>query len=781
MKINWLKQYADFASNTAPPWTGMLEHLGEKLGLTAVSLSAYGVGFAPLVQFKKRLSSAWWVIPERNAEGQVVGLSLRSETSDTKVMYPGSKHGLAYVVRTGYKTGTTNYVPGRHNWVRVADAKRVCPVCGKPDGCMVSAENPADPKAVLCIREKKGSARPGSIDEHGGGGHLHLLKPEAHITKGGPLEDSEHPVIIVEGLTDAVAARDLGFVAVGRPSNLAGLGYLRDLVRGRRVWIIGENDRKANGDWPGRTGMEATFESLKDSSRAVKFMPPEEFKDLRQWKNQGGLDQATLLKYAADNGSDRGDDRLLDSAEPYKIAVRWLKEEHTQEGVPILRKYNGEWYRFNGQCYEPVEEESLIRGGLYRWLLDRDVKQEQEDGGIDLVPYSADKSKITNIIDALSDPCPLKAEPPCWLDGRAEPEPKDMIAFPNGVLNVREYLRDGTTDLLPLSPLFFTFNSLPYNFDADATCPLFEKFLLDIFPDDPKKRLLAQEWAGLLLVPDTSFQKLMVFNGTSGSGKGTLLYAIEAMLGGTRQVCSPTLTGFGQPYGLAQMVGKLAAFVKDARLDNSAHKYVIMERLLELSGSVHPMLEVRRMHVAETTMHLFARITIACNDLPDLPDSGGALPRRTLALHFTEKFETDSVKPDRELPDKLAKEAPGILNWALRGLERLRRQGYFTIPQSSEQLAKKFAANASPISQFIDACCEVGSEKAAAEDALYEAWRNWAREHSLGAGLKLKFQHNLMLTVSSVRHVTNVLEGRKVGGYTGIALTQEAKDRYLAK
>lgn len=777
MRVNFDNTYAPFAANVGFPWTGMIPYLAESLGVSEPTLNALGIGFAPVVQFKKRASSNWWVIPERNAEAKIVGLSLRADGTGAKVMYPCSKHGLIYAVRSGYETGTRNYTPGRHNWVRTMDAGRICPICGKPDGCLLSADNPADPKAVLCIREKKGATRPGNVDT---GGWLHIRHADGVVSSGGPLSHSDYPVLIVEGMSDTAAAMDMGFVAVGRPSNMAGLGYLRELVRGRKCIVIGENDLKSDGRWPGKEGMEAVFETCKNTSQVVKILPPEGFKDLREWKNSAALTAEALLEYAEINGSTACDTRNLASKEPVRIAMRWIKEEHTQDGIPILRKYAREWYRFTGQAYEKLDEEAFIRGGLYRWLLDRLYMEEGPDGGTTLHPYEADKSKISNIIDALSMDCPLQAEPPCWLDQRTDPPPHHLIAFPNGVLDVYSHIRGEVNELLPLSPLFFTFNALPYNFDSTATCPLWENFLREIFPDDPLKIRLLQEWMGYLLLPDTTEQKLMVFNGPSGSGKSTVLHVIAAMLG-SNQVCHPSLTGIGQEFGLAQFVGKLAAFVGDAHLDVFSKKQVIMERVKELTGSVRPKLMVRRMHMAEEAMHLFARLTIACNDLPDLPDSGGALPRRTLALHFTEKFETESRTPNRQLPDQLAAEAPGIFNWALPGLERLKRVGGFTIPKSSEELAKKFASNASPISQFINNCCDVGSQYAVAEEMLFEMWRNFSREHGLSSGMKLKFAHNLMLNVSSVRHIVDTKDGKQIGGFTGIAPTKEAKEKYLIR
>ncbi len=754
----------------------MLPHLGDRLGVSESALHALGVGFAPAIDFKKRTTCNWWVIPERNAEGVIVGLSLRSERDGAKIMYPGSKHGLAYCVRDGYQIGNKGYVPGRQNWVRTMDAGVPCPICGKPDGCLLSADNPRDPKAVLCIREKKGCDRPGNVDT---GGWLHVRKAEGRVGKGGPLEDSALPIVIVEGMSDTAAALDLGFVAVGRPSNLAGLGYLKELVRGRPCIIIGENDQKSDGRWPGRQGLEAAFETLKNTSQARKLMPPEGFKDLREWK-ASGLTAESLMAYAEEHASDQGDTRNLESKEPVSIAQRWLKEEHTIEGTPTLRKYAKEWYRFNSESYQKVDEESFIRGGLYRWLLDRQYMDEAPDGGVVLRPYDADKGKVSNIIDALTMDCPLFADPPCWLDARTEPNPANLITFPNGVLDVFSYLRGESTGLLPISPHFFTFNALPYHFDPTAECPNWMKFLKEVFPDDPKKIQLLQEWTGYMLVPDTSEQKFMVYNGPSGSGKTTVLHVQEAVLG-ANQICHPSLSGLGQEFGMAQFIGKLAAFVGDGDLDPTAKKRIIMERLKELTGSVHPKIMVRRMHVAEEAVHIFARLTIACNDLPDLPDSGGALPRRTLALAFTEKFETATRTPDRQLPDRLAKEAPGIFNWALLGLERLKRIGGFTIPASSEALAKKFTANASPIAQFVDHCCQVGSDFKIIEGSLFDAWRNFAREHGTSCGMRLKFGHNLQMAIASVRVGSDHLQGKVTPMCYGITLTQAAKDKYLSQ
>jgi len=774
MRKNLDKIYAAYAGNVEDPFTGILDILADDLGVQKSSLLTLGVGFAPIVSFKQGavITSGWWVIPERDANAKIVGLSLRSYDGSKKVMLPGSKHGLVYPVKAGYAASSPSYSPGRHNWVRTMETKIHCPICGKEDGCLLSAENPEDPKAVMCIREHAGSVRAGDLDT---GGWLHIRKTAGDLRNLSPLPTSQLPIVIVEGMSDAAAALDLGFDTVGRPSDLAGLGHLRQLVQGRDVLIIGENDRKPDGRWPGRTGAERTFETLQHIANARWFMPPEGVKDLRAWRNNHGLTQADLLSFADQYGASQSDERHLDEASPVYIAKRWLLEEHTQEGVPVLRKYGHEWYRYDGQHYAQVDETAIIRGGIYRWLDGRMVKVPRKDDSIDLTPYPTDMGRVSNIIDALSMDCPLLAEPPCWLDGRSQPDPSELIAFANGVLD----LRGSEPELIPHTAQYFTLASMPYSYNAEAACPVWEKTLSEIFKGKPEHILLCQEWFGYNLTPDTSQQKMMVFNGISGSGKTTVVDGMRIMLGEERQVATISLTGLSKEFGVAPLVGKLAAVVGDGSIDRQINHQVLLERLKDMTGSSRPMLEVRKMRQAPVGMHIYARITIACNELPDLKDGGGALPRRILALPFTEKFDGGNRKPDRTIPDKIKTEAAGILNWAMVGRDRLARNGEFTIPDACRSLAQTFTAASSPISQFIEACCNVGDGLAVQEDIVFQVYRAWARENSISAGAKIRFAHNLTLAVPALARRVLQMGDQYITGIVGLELTDYAKQNYL--
>jgi len=764
----------------ANAWPAMLASLGAELNVAADSLRRLNVGFVPIIEFGKGKAanySGWWAIPERDADAEIVGLSLRSRGNGPrgktlKPTVPGSKRGLTYPVKDGWRAGTKAYTPGAHNWKRIADVGAVCPICGKEDGCLVSAENPSDPRAVVCCRIVEGAVRPQGV------GYLHRRKPDAAFVGGSPLPDSIHPVVVVEGMSDTAAALSLGLVAVGRPSNLAGLGMLRELVRGRRVVVVGENDAPdKSGRIAGHDGMVACAEALQSVCESVvKVLPPADTKDLRVWHRVHGLTLESFLAYVAEHGDSSATTTVLDSRDPLYIAEKWLHECKTVDGVPILRSYKGVWYEYRGDHYEEIDEKASVRGRLYDWLDGRNVRKQVGDEDTKVEPYGATRSKISDLIDALSRSCPIEAEPPCWLDGRVSPSPKDLISFRNGVLDIDGVVGQAEVDLIPASPMLFTVNAVPYDYNPATQCPQWHDFLRQIFPDDHSKVALLQEWFGYNLIPDMSLEKMMLFIGRSRSGKGTVLEVMRHVVG-PAQVASTSFAALSEKYGKAPLVGKLSAIMPDARIPRQADAMQALETLLQIIGQ--DGVDVRRMALPTIPYHkLSCRFTAAVNELPDLPDHSQALEPRLLILHFAECF---IGKEDRSLKVRLPKEAPGILNWALEGLVRLRRRGLFTNPASTDSILTDLRRTTSPTAEWMADCCTVNSNGFVAEEAAFDCWINWCRERGLTPGTRMKFKSRLLAVCPTARTATDVQAGQKVQRIMGVVLDPVARSRYLGR
>jgi len=95
-------------------------------------------------------------------------------------------------------------------------------------------------------------------------------------------------ILIPEGASDVLALVCAGIAAVGRPSNIGGAEMiarlLPDLPVGREIIVLGENDQKPDGHWPGKESRRVAEMLSALLNRPIKFaFPHERFKDAREW------------------------------------------------------------------------------------------------------------------------------------------------------------------------------------------------------------------------------------------------------------------------------------------------------------------------------------------------------------------------------------------------------------------------------------------------------------------------------------------------------------------
>jgi len=629
----------------------VLDVLADELGVTAESLRQLGVGFAPSVKFKKgRNTQGWWTTPERDPDADITGISLRSrmDGGGVKPMYLKSKHGLIYPVRPDYDPNTAGYESGAHNWIRTTNAGLSCPVCGKPDGCLLAADDPEDPKAAICIRVKDGCARPMDF------GWLHVLKVEGHVSPGNPLPPSALPILVVEGMSCAATALDLGFVPVGRPSAAFTRG-LRRLCKGRHVIIVGENDAPDKfGRVAGLAGLHKVYDLLHGvAASTTKVLPPDNCKDFRLWKTRHSLTAASFLEYVEDRGAAEPPSELLPSADPLPVARLWLREQYwdANRDLPTLRSYGGVWYTHDGVKYVEHKDERHLRGEMYNWLDGKQYLKNEDE----IAPYVPTRARINDLTDALNAHCPVMADPPSWLDGEDKSDPRSTVVFNNGVFHVDRYLAGEEHYLTPLTPAFFTLAALPYDFDPAAQCPLWLHYLSTTFGTNPRgteKIQLLQEWFGYNMVADMSMEKMLLLIGRSGSGKGTALSAFTALIG-KHQIASTKMKSISEQFGVEPLMGKLAAIVSDLRIPRSADSMQALETILQIVGG--DAIDVPRKHRTNfASINLTTRLTISANELPELPDHSQALVRRLILIHFDQNFVG---REDTTLKDRLPLQA----------------------------------------------------------------------------------------------------------------------------
>ncbi len=712
--------FDEYSSNISS--LGILQPLIDDLRVTADSIHRLGVGINPL--------TGGYVYPERDDQGCIIGLAQRF-LNGTKGFIKGGKRGLIYPLNPKFEG--VNYVSGEHNWERVCSAIP-CPICGKSDGCLVPAGNPPDPGAVVCVHISKGSAKALEL------GYLHILKSDMDFRDSAKrgLLDTKGPIIVTEGYSDTASALDLGFVAVGKPSAECGNKFLPALLRGRDVIIVGDNDAGV-----GETGMESTFETLKKVCKSiVKVLPPSQYKDLRQWKNQVSLTKTSFLEWVLECGESSGDPNILPDDSPSTIAKAWLDQEKTQDGLPTIRCYHGQWIRYvNGNYTECDKEE--FRGSIYEFLDGKIYpKVGVQKGEVTLVPYRSTRSKVSDIVDALSQWCPLVEDPPIWLKDTGKPDPADLIAFENGLLDVNEYV-NGRIKLYDPTPALFSFNVLPYKFNEDSWSDIWEQFYEEIFNGDEKQIELLAQWFGYNCVSDMSYEKLMLCTGRPRSGKGTVLNTLAAMLG-RKQCVSTSFQTLCTEFGYQPLLGKLAVLLSDAKVPREQEAKAALEKILQIVGG--DPIGVRRMYLPYLPqIYPKCRFTIAMNSLPNLPDQANALEPKLNILYFQNSYEGIE---DLSLKRRLTQDARDgkIINFALQGLRSLREAKRFVVPDSSKELIRQLREITTPIASFITECCETEppgtlpqDEYYVLADQLYEVWSQWCLKSGRKPSYKAQF------------------------------------------
>lgn len=161
------------------------------------------------------------------------------------------------------------------------------------------------------------------------------------------------------------------------------------------------------------------------------------------------------------------------------------------------------------------------------------------------------------------------------------------------------------------------------------------------------------------------------------------------------------------------------------------------------------------------------------NEPPALPDSSGAIVGRMLPMVMTASF---LGREDPALTNKLSSELPGILLWALDGLDRLKERGRFETPTSGEQLLGLLREGASPVMQFVDASCVVGPEHWVSKDELFERWKLWCISSGHEPGSKPHLSRKLFAAYNTkIQDSRRGGPGAQVRGYRGIGLRDDRR------
>lgn len=564
-------------------------------------------------------------------------------------------------------------------------------------------------------------------------------------------------LFIVEGEKKALSLTQSGFPCIGLVGvegwhTKGKLDFIEDLQQivwqDRTVYIVFDSDIVVNPNV--QKAEEKLAKAIKKCGASVRLVRIPHTTNAKM-----GADDFLVAKGAE---AFKG---IADSAKPYEKKPKASEIEFATEAqaiidtvsvdeLPTLRFWSGSWWQWSEGRYElkpPSEIESTVVSSL-------DAKFE-----------NVGRSQVSNTMMHLRSRALLLSttQAPSWLDGQNDWKPQDIVATKNALVHLPSYV--SCDDFIrPATPAFFTFGSVDYEFEKEPPrCDRWLEFLMDLWCEDPQSIDLLQEWFGYCLTPDTSQQKILFMIGGKRAGKGTISRVLRSVVG-NRNVSGPRLSSLAGEFGLWPLLGKTVAIVADARLGNKSDQAAILEVLLSISGE--DALDVSRKGMETLTdMKFSTRFTIISNELPRLNDSSGALVGRMLLLKFTKTF---FGKEDHGLTEALESERSGILHWAIAGWKRLRDRGYFVQPESGSDMKAIMNDLSSPISAFVNECCELHPANFSTVQLLYSVYEAWCKDAGRDPSNVQVFGRDLSAAFSEIENKQRRFDGVQKRGYCGV-------------
>ncbi|MCZ6604844.1 MAG: phage/plasmid primase, P4 family [Alphaproteobacteria bacterium] len=449
---------------------------------------------------------------------------------------------------------------------------------------------------------------------------------------------------------------------------------------------------------------------------------------------------------------------LLDPADPLAIARQFVAEQYTVALTPTLHCWRNDFRRWRGGAHREVGEAAL-RAELYAYL----EHAERPDKNGKPTPFKPKNHKVSEVMDALRAATFLDEgiDPPAWLEQFPDaPDPAKLLPVANGVLNL------DAGNLEPHRPELFVTTALPVSVDPPAPAPAeWLAFLKDLWPDDTEARDALQEIFGYTLTTDTAQQKIFLMVGPRRSGKGTIARVLTGLLG-RDNVANPTFASLTSHFGLAPLIDKRLAIISDARLSGRSDQAALAERLLSISGEDGQTID--RKFRDPWNGRLQTRFVIMTNELPRISDSSGAMASRFILLTLTQSF---LGKEDLGLTGRLLTELPGIMNWSLVGLRRLRERGHFKQPESSAEAITALEDLASPIGAFVRDCCIVQAGAEVPCDDIFSAWKIWCEDQGrTRPGTRHTFGRDLRAAIPGMKITQHRSDGDRRRYYEGVGV-----------
>ena len=581
------------------------------------------------------------------------------------------------------------------------------------------------------------------------------------------LSDSSRPLLITEGEKKSLKADQDGFPCIG----LTGVFAWKDKNHER---LIPDLDLI---EWNGR----CVFIAFDSDAAEKEGVADAERRLAAQFKNRGA-DVKTVRFPSGPNGEKVGlDDYLVANGAPalHQLLNEAEEPEAVECGSSKDIAKNADAMRearamLDATAMHDEGRENLLKLRYWResfqWWTGSHYREESSDdvkskvvNFLDINFFGLTTSIVGNVMLCLKAECNVGShrEMPSWFDTESE---GNWIPMKNGILNVSALLRGETDFLIPHTPKYFSSNVLPYDFDADATCPKWLAFLDRNLEGDTERIALLQQFSGYCLTPSSSAHKFLFCEGEGANGKSVYCAAMTGMLG-TANVSSVPLEHFGERFALYPTIGKLANIASEVgEIDRVA------EGILK-AYTTGDAIQFDRKHRDPITARPTAKLVFASNNRPRFSDKSGGLWRRMILMPWRITIPEAERVRGMDTPKwwQDQGELPGILLWAIAGLWQLEQQGGFTKSAICEAGLAEYRAESNPTRMYLEENFYADPVSDVQCDDAYLPYAEWIKSNGFKPLSSGSFGHEVRRAFPKVEKRQIMRLGNRFSVYCGIA------------
>ena len=387
----------------------------------------------------------------------------------------------------------------------------------------------------------------------------------------------------------------------------------------------------------------------------------------------------------------------------------------------------GKWLIWDGTRWE-VDPGAAIQREYDHVLLDLDAEASEinaldvrskiildarRDGHIEALPRWRKTCESRGKVEATVSLA--RSRPEVALDTKTLDSMPWTLNCPNGTLD----LQTGT--IRPHEQTDMLTQRCPTAYVPEATCPQFERFILEIMSGSAEMVRYLQQVFGYMMTGSVREDTIWICWGSGANGKNTLLSAIQSALG-RDYACTLAPDVLMESYG-EQHPTALADLYRRRMVwsDETSEGRRLDEGLVKRLTGRDPI-KARRMREDFWEFDPTHKLILTTNHKPEIRGVDHAIWRRVRLVPFQVVIPPERM--DRELAGKLESEAEGILAWLVVGCMSWQIDG-FVSPGTVREATEEYRSESDPVEEFVDQCCLVLAGTQIGSTDLYQAFRTW--------------------------------------------------------